>query len=235
MLFDPRSLIQAPMVIGMVLVVVIIGKPLAAVVTVRALGTSLETAIPVGAAFSQVGEFSFILGTVARGLGLINDAGWNALVAASIISIALNPSIYRTARRLSSKTPRLIPGTESRRQVIDPNRCILVGYGPVGKIVHRLLTDRGAELMTIDLNLETVRLLREQGFKALYADALRPETLEEAVFLADRVVVMTPRPGRVRTEIAVPLSRPRTHAALVADPTFNTLKADVLAALGETN
>jgi CPA2 family monovalent cation:H+ antiporter-2 len=180
MLFDPRSLIQAPMVIGMVLVVVIIGKPLAAVLTVRALGISLETAIPVGAAFSQVGEFSFILGTVARGLGLINDAGWNALVAASIISIALNPSLYRTARRLSSKTPKLTTGTESRRQVIDPNRCILVGYGPVGKIVHRLLTDRGAELMTIDLNLETVRLLREQGFKALYADALRPETLEEA-------------------------------------------------------
>ncbi len=58
--------------------------------------------------------------------------------------------------------------------------------------------------------------------------------VEEAVFLADRVVVLTPRPGRVRAEIAVPLPRPRTHAALVADPTFNALKADVLAALGDT-
>jgi ABC-type nitrate/sulfonate/bicarbonate transport system ATPase subunit len=56
--------------------------------------------------------------------------------------------------------------------------------------------------------------------------------VDEAVFLADRVVVMTPRPGRVRTEIAVPLSRPRTHTDLVAAPTFNALKADVLAALG---
>jgi len=58
--------------------------------------------------------------------------------------------------------------------------------------------------------------------------------VDEAVFLADRVVVMTPRPGRIRTEIAVPLPRPRTHADLVADPTFNTLKADVLAALGSS-
>ncbi len=57
--------------------------------------------------------------------------------------------------------------------------------------------------------------------------------VDEAVFLADRVVVMTPRPGRIRAEIDVPLPRPRTHAALVTDPTFNALKANVLAALGE--
>jgi CPA2 family monovalent cation:H+ antiporter-2 len=95
MLFDPRSLVQSPHVIGVVLFVVVIGKPVAAMLTVRLLGRPFTTAVPVGAAFSQVGEFSFILGTVARQLGLINDAGWNALVAASIISIGLNPTIYR--------------------------------------------------------------------------------------------------------------------------------------------
>ncbi len=57
--------------------------------------------------------------------------------------------------------------------------------------------------------------------------------VDEAVFLADRVVVMTPRPGRIGTAIDVPLSRPRTHNTLVADPTFNALKARVLAALRE--
>ena len=57
--------------------------------------------------------------------------------------------------------------------------------------------------------------------------------VDEAVFLADRVLVMTPRPGRIRAEIAVPLPRPRAHTTLVADPTFNALKADVLTALGD--
>lgn len=180
MLFDPRSLVQTPLVIGMVLVVVVIGKPLAALLTVRTLGVPLATAVPVGAAFSQVGEFSFILGSVARGLGLIDSTGWNALVAASICSIALNPSIYRWARRWSSAPAKLTKVDAGERPPIDPRRCILVGYGPVGKIVHRLLADQGAAITVIDLNLDTVRRLHADGQAAVYGDVLRPGTLDEA-------------------------------------------------------
>lgn len=180
MLFDPRSLVRVPHLIAVVLAVVVIGKPLAALVTVRLLGVPLGTAGPVGAAFSQVGEFSFILGTVARQLGLLDDAGWNALVAAAIISISLNPTIYRWARRLTSSVPPFAPAAAGERPAVDPQRCILVGYGPVGRIVHRLLTDRGALVTVIDLNLDTVRQLKAAGLTALYADVLRPGTLEQA-------------------------------------------------------
>jgi monovalent cation:H+ antiporter-2, CPA2 family len=65
MLFDPKSLMSVPLIIGLVLLVVVVVKPLAATLTVRLLGESWATAVPIGAAFSQVGEFSFILGTVA--------------------------------------------------------------------------------------------------------------------------------------------------------------------------
>lgn len=180
MLFDPESLLAAPLPVLAVLAVVIIVKPLAATVTVRALGIPMGTAIPVGAAFSQVGEFSFILGTVARQLGLLSDEGWNALVAASILSIALNPAIYRWARRLATSASRGLGAPEPARPEIDPDRSILVGYGPVGKIVHRLLTDRGNTVMVVDLNLDTVRTLKAEGQLALYGDVLRPGTLEEA-------------------------------------------------------
>ncbi len=181
MLFDPRSLIQVPLIIAVVLLVVIVVKPLAAVLTVRVLGEPSATAIPIGAAFSQVGEFSFILGTVALGLGLINEAGWNALVAASIISIALNPYIYRWARRLAlTKAPMPVPTPKSPRPPLNPKRCILIGYGPVGRIVHKLLMDRGAEVTVIDLNLDTIRQLRNAGQSALYGDVLRSGTLIDA-------------------------------------------------------
>jgi CPA2 family monovalent cation:H+ antiporter-2 len=179
MLFDPGSLVQAPLPIALVLLVVIVVKPLSAFVTVRALGTPSSTAVPVAAAFSQVGEFSFILGAVARELGLIDATGWNALVAASIISIALNPSIYRWARRAA--TPALaFKTTTTERHPVDANRCILVGYGPVGTIVHLLLADRGTDVTVIDFNLQTVRELRAKKVRAIYGDVLRSGTLEEA-------------------------------------------------------
>lgn len=181
MLFDPRSLINIPLIIALVLFVVIIFKPIAAALTVRTLGQPLATAVPIGAVFSQVGEFSFILGTVALGLGLINNDGWNALVAASFISIAMNPYIYGWAHRFSSpKKSKMVPVAAREHQVITPLHCILVGYGPIGKIVHRLLLDRGAEITVIELNLDTIRLLRDQGYNAIYGDVLRPGTLEDA-------------------------------------------------------
>ncbi len=180
MLFDPRSLIQAPLAIAAVLAVVVIIKPLAATLTVRLLGVPLATAVPIGAAFSQVGEFSFILGSVARQLNLINDAGWNAVVAASIISIVLNPFIYAWARRVSSSAPKAAPIAAGRRRDVDPRRCILVGYGPVGRVVRRLLEDRGTAITVIDLNLDTVRRIRAEGLTAIYGDVLRPGTLEDA-------------------------------------------------------
>lgn len=180
MLFDPHSLVVATLPILVVLAVVLVVKPLAAVFTVRLLGVPFATAIPVGAAFSQVGEFSFILGAVARQLGLISDIGWNALVASSIISILLNPSIYRWARGLSSSSPNLTPVAANPLPRIDPQSCILVGYGPIGEIVRRLLDERGAKITVIDLNLNTVRRLRQEGAKAIYGDVLRPGTLDEA-------------------------------------------------------
>lgn len=194
MLFNPRSLVEAPIPVLVVLFVVLIGKPVAAALTVRLLGKPKDVAVPVGAAFAQVGEFSFILGTVARGLGLINDVGWNALVAGSIVSIALNPSCYRWARRWAATAPlaqSTSTSTSTSTSAIDIRRCILVGFGPVGRIVHRLLQEQGYSVTVVDLNLDSVRELKDAGNSALYGDVLRSGTLEEAGITTAGSLILT--------------------------------------------
>jgi NitT/TauT family transport system ATP-binding protein len=54
--------------------------------------------------------------------------------------------------------------------------------------------------------------------------------VEEAVLLADRVVVMSPRPGRVALDVAVDLPRPR-HFELTTTSAFQDLRRQILAVL----
>jgi len=180
MLFDVQALLSQPLATATLLLVILVVKPLTALLTARFLGRPMEIAIPVGASFSQVGEFSFVLGAVAQRLGVLSEAGWNALIAASIISIALNPAIYAWARRLRPGAAAGALPPERDLPPPDKNRCVLIGYGPVGRTVHGILESAGTKVSIIELNLDTVRRLRSAGYDALYGDALRPGMLEEA-------------------------------------------------------
>jgi NitT/TauT family transport system ATP-binding protein len=58
--------------------------------------------------------------------------------------------------------------------------------------------------------------------------------IDEALFLADRILVMSPRPGRIIEEIPITFARPR-EAGLVTSPAFTELKRHCLALLHPTN
>ncbi|MCW5718140.1 MAG: ABC transporter ATP-binding protein [Bauldia sp.] len=83
------------------------------------------------------------------------------------------------------------------------------------------------ELTRRRLNIELPRLWEEHGATGL----LVTHSIPEAVLLADEVVVMSPRPGRVIARIPVPLSRPR-NAAQLKSQTFLEVADRVAEALG---
>ena len=187
MLLDPGSLLESPALLAGALGIVLVAKPLVAFVLILLLKYPLRAALTVAIALAQIGEFSFILASMGRELGLLTPAATNALVAAAIVSIVLNPLWYRAIPTMESwwrarsqagvaDTKDVEPpdGTEARR------RAIVVGYGPTGRTAVRLLVENGIVPAVIDLNLETVRELRTQNIASIYGDALRPETLVEA-------------------------------------------------------
>ena len=99
MLFDPAVVARQPFQVLAVLAIVVVGKSLAALAIVRALGYSRATALTVSAALAQIGEFSFILAALGVGLGVLPPEGQVLIVAGALLSIALNPLVFRAAGR----------------------------------------------------------------------------------------------------------------------------------------
>jgi len=96
-------------------------------------------------------------------------------------------------------------------------------------IARALLLDPDILLMDEPFSALDALTRDEMSFELLRIWSERPKTvvfithsIPEAVLLADRIIVMTPRPGRVREVIDVPLPRPRSIATL-SDQTFNAL------------
>jgi NitT/TauT family transport system ATP-binding protein len=72
----------------------------------------------------------------------------------------------------------------------------------------------------MEMQEELIKLWRQQPATVLFVT----HDIEEAVYLADRIVVMTPRPGQVKTIVSVPISRPRHRT----DPDFTQIRNNVL-------
>jgi CPA2 family monovalent cation:H+ antiporter-2 len=196
MLLDPRALIASLGLVGSALAIVLLGKPAVAFLLVWAMKYPFRASLTVAVALAQIGEFSFILATMGRALGVLTIATTNALVATSMVSIVLNPVAYRIIRpteRWLVQRPRVwallnrqssirseLEASRPERAADANHRAVVIGYGPTGRTVVRLLRDNHIAPMVIELNLDAVRALREDGVDAIYGDATRPETLEAA-------------------------------------------------------
>jgi CPA2 family monovalent cation:H+ antiporter-2 len=198
MLFDPRFLIEQPAMIACALAIVLLVKPLAALLIVAILGYPGRTALTVAIGLAQIGEFSFILGQVAYEHRLIPDEGRQILVGAAMISITLNPLLFgsldgieRWLQRhpflwnlLNARSERLRRAINAKCQGAIASTAkplaIIVGYGPVGRVVDALLRDAGLHTVIVETNMKSVESLSKAGRAVIFGDATRPEILDQA-------------------------------------------------------
>jgi len=195
MLLNPASLMESPVFVLGALAIVLAGKPAIALLLVWGMKYPFKVALTVGIALAQIGEFSFILATIGRELGILTIEATNVLVATSMVSIVLNPLLYRLIdpierwtearpalwRLLNRGTPVPAETSAARYERSDPaHRAVVVGVGPTGRTVVRLLRDNGIEPTVIELNMDAVRAMKAASIDTIYGDATRPETMTAA-------------------------------------------------------
>ncbi len=184
MLLDPGYVMTAPLLVVSALAVVLVGKPLVALALVLLWGYPAGVALRIAVALAQIGEFSFIVAAAGALLGIVTDDVKNTLIATAIVSIAVNPLLYRAVAPLERWIPQRRSAGGAATEAPSPagqtdpqHHAVVIGYGPVGRTVARLLRQNGVTPTIVDLNVETVRALRDEGLPAIYGDAGHRDTL----------------------------------------------------------
>ncbi|MFO0411039.1 MAG: cation:proton antiporter, partial [Planctomycetota bacterium] len=199
MLFDPIVFFDTPGLFFAILAIAMVVTPAIAIGLMLLLGLELKTALRVGLAFAQIGEFSFIVASLAKRSDLIPESLEHVLVAVSIFSIALCPllqiaidPIVQFARRsprlrwlsvlrepLSTSPAVSMDGNQSS-EPISEFRTVVIGYGPVGRTAAKLLSENGIAATIIEMNPSSIEPIRAAGHRVVLGDASHVETLKAA-------------------------------------------------------
>jgi monovalent cation:H+ antiporter-2, CPA2 family len=112
MLFDPMTLVRQPLGVLAVVSIIVLGKSLAALAITSLYKLPLRTGLMIAVALAQVGEFSFVLAGMGVRLDLMTADTYNLILASALISIAINPIMFRVGEAIAQRA-------EARAQAAD--------------------------------------------------------------------------------------------------------------------
>jgi CPA2 family monovalent cation:H+ antiporter-2 len=204
MLFNPMVLVERPLQVLAVVLVIVVGKSVAACALVLLFRYPLGTALTVSASLAQIGEFSFILAGLGASLGLLPVEGQSLLLAGALISIATNPlwfSLIAPLQRWLHAHSAFARGLEQRDDPLAElpmstearylsRQVVLVGHGRVGRRIAAALVAHDIPFVVVEQNRELVEKLRAEGKAAVWGDAVEAAVLIQAHIARARVLVV---------------------------------------------
>ncbi len=196
MLLDVSFVLRQPLLVTGLVLGVLLVKIGATMVAARLLGYPMRVALALGLMLAQIGEFSFVLAQAGREVGLapagMGEAGTQGLLASTVLLMAVTPFLMALGRRLNAQLLRREPPASAvpLEKAALEDHVIVVGYGPAGQRLVRVLREAGIPFMVIELNPHTVRTARQEGIPILYGDASRRHILEHAAIERAKVCVV---------------------------------------------
>jgi len=193
MLFNPGIVMEAPVALLATVLIILVGKSIAAFLVARRFGHSRSAALMVSASLAQIGEFSFILADRSLQLGLLPEEGRDLILAGAIISILINPLLFAAldiyaARREKALAEAVAADAQEEetpmREPIRPtslkDHVVLIGHGRVGSFISSVLNQRNVPLFVIEDDEDGVAELKQLGIAALAGNAADPDVIQAA-------------------------------------------------------
>lgn len=201
MLFDPMLFLDAPFQILGLMVAIMVGCGLTFLTLMILLGVRPSTAGKTAGALAQIGEFSFILTSLAVGLGLLVSDQRGIILAAALLTIifhSLTRRVYGALgayldTRLTFLTGR---GEKKHRRsqagaiAAMRDHVIVVGLGRVGRVIVNALEEAGQQYVVIEADLRACQAARKSGTTVFFGDATRHEVFEAANAKTSRMIVV---------------------------------------------
>jgi CPA2 family monovalent cation:H+ antiporter-2 len=190
MLFNPGIILKNPAPLFATLAIILIFNPIAAYLIVRLFGHPISTALTIGASLAQIGEFSFILGSLGLSLKILPQQGEDLILAGAIITILVNP-FYFVAVTYLKKRLQIIdrtvltktPPPEEPEEIPETaltNHAVIVGYGRVGTILGARLKADNQTYLVIEDRKQTAEAIRQSGIEVVQGNAADPRVIKAA-------------------------------------------------------
>jgi K+:H+ antiporter len=201
MLVDPMILAREPVAVLATVLIIVLGKSLAAFLIVKLFGHPTSTALTISASLAQIGEFSFILAVLGIELTLLPEQGRDLILAGAILSILLDPLLFAVLDRWLAKAAPKLPAeaapaageATAAREQIAPSRLtdhvVLVGHGRVGSFVSAALPPQ-TPLLVIEDDPDRVVTLHGEGREAIAGNAADPDVIRAANLAGARCLLV---------------------------------------------
>ncbi|MGE0725611.1 MAG: YbaL family putative K(+) efflux transporter [Alphaproteobacteria bacterium] len=190
MLFDPTIILRDPWALIATVLIVVVGKSAAAFLVVRAFGHGNGTALMIAASLAQIGEFSFILASLAVALQLLTEEARDLILAGAILSILLNSGLVAVAERLRQPLDRQpapadpavapAPAADPPSETSLVDHAVLVGFGRVGRVIAHELGGRGVPFLVVDDQQEVADRADGAGYETIVGNAAEAAILKAA-------------------------------------------------------
>lgn len=189
MLVNPAFLLQNIWQVLSLTSLVVVGKAVIVILIGLFFPRPALTFLVIAVGLSQVGEFSFILGQAGLNLDILTTDQYSLILAASLISITINPFLYKLLpwlQRVIQKVPGFWKRLEANRplpQVLDDSlndHVVIVGYGRVGSHLVGVLDSLDVKMVVIESDAERLDELSERNIPTLFGDAGNSEIMLHA-------------------------------------------------------